>query len=235
MAGSPALVVAAHPDDEILGCGGTAARLVREGREVYFAILGEGITSRHESREAADPERSSFLHRHALAAAATLGVKDIFLHKLPDNRLDTIPLLDVIKMVEELIEKVKPEVIYTHHPGDLNVDHGVIHRAVLTAARPMAGRSVREIYAFEVPSSTEWAFGVLKPVFRPNVFVDVSDTLETKISAMACYETEAREFPHPRSPKALRAIATRWGSVVGCDAAEAFELVRSVRSKDVTA
>jgi LmbE family N-acetylglucosaminyl deacetylase len=235
MAGSPALVVAAHPDDEILGCGATAARLVQEGREVYFAILGEGITSRHENRAAADLEQSSLLHRNAQAAAAIVGVKDIFLHKLPDNRLDTLPLLDVIKMVEDLIERVKPEVIYTHHPGDLNVDHGVIHRAVLTATRPMAGQSVREIYAFEVPSSTEWAFGSLQPVFRPTVFVDVSATLETKISAMACYETEAREFPHPRSPKALRAVATRWGSVVGCDAAEVFELVRSVRSKDVPA
>jgi LmbE family N-acetylglucosaminyl deacetylase len=234
MAANPALVVAAHPDDEILGCGATAARLVQEGREVYFAILGEGITSRHENRAAADPGRSSLLHSHARAAAAIVGVKDIFLHKLPDNRLDTMPLLEVVKMVEYLIEKIKPEVIYTHHPGDLNVDHGVIYRAVLTATRPIAGQSVREIYAFEVPSSTEWAFGSLQPIFRPNVFVDISATLETKISAMARYETEAREFPHPRSPKALRATATRWGSVVGCDAAEAFELVRSVRSKDVT-
>jgi len=113
----------------------------------------------------------------------------------------------------------------------LNVDHGVIHRAVLTATRPMAGQPVREIYAFEVPSSTEWAFHSVQPVFRPNVFVDVSATLETKIAAMACYESEARKFPHPRSAEALRAIAMRWGSVVGCAAAEAFELIRSVRPK----
>jgi LmbE family N-acetylglucosaminyl deacetylase len=206
--------------------------LVQEGREVYFAILGEGITSRHENREVADPERSSLLHRHARTAAALVGVKDVFLFTLPDNRLDTIPLLQVVKMVEDVIEKLKPETIYTHHPGDLNVDHGVIHRAVLTATRPMAGQPVREIYAFEVPSSTEWAFGSLRPVFRPNVFVDVSATLHTKIAAMACYETETREFPHPRSAEALRAAAMRWGSVVGCQAAEAFELVRSVRFKD---
>ncbi len=232
MAGRPVLVVAAHPDDEILGCGGTAARLVHEGREVYFAILGEGITSRHENREAADPERSSLLHRHARAAAAAVGVKDVFLYKLPDNRLDTVPLLQVVKIVEDVIEKLKPEIIYTHHPGDLNVDHGVIHRAVLTATRPMAGQPVREIYAFEVPSSTEWAFGSLQPAFRPNVFVDVSATLDTKIAAMACYETETREFPHPRSTETLRAAAMRWGSVAGCNAAEAFELVRSIRFKD---
>lgn len=232
MADRPVLVVAAHPDDEILGCGGTAARLVQDGRTVYFAILGEGITSRHENREAADPMCSSLLHRNAQAAAAIIGVKDILLYKLPDNRLDTVPLLQVVKIVEEVVEKLKPEVIYTHHPGDLNVDHGVIHRAVLTATRPMAGQAVREIYAFEVPSSTEWAFGSLQPPFRPNVFVDVTATLEAKIAAMACYETESREFPHPRSPEALRSAARRWGSVVGFPAAEAFELVRSIRPGD---
>ena len=140
-----------------------------------------------------------------------------------------MPLLDLVKLVEELVEKLKPEVIYTHHPGDLNVDHGLLHRAVLTATRPMAGQPVRDIYAFEVPSSTEWAFQRLEPCFRPNVFVDVSGTLETKIAAMSCYEGESRQFPHPRSPEALRAIASRWGSVMGCRAAEPFELVRSIR------
>jgi len=134
-----------------------------------------------------------------------------------------------VKIVEDLVSRIEPEIIYTHHAGDLNVDHGVIHRAVLTATRPVAGQTVREIYAFEVPSSTEWAFQRIEPSFRPNVFVDVTATLDAKIAAMECYESEARKFPHPRSPEALRAIAMRWGSVVGCDAAEAFELVRSVR------
>lgn len=226
------LVIAAHPDDEILGCGATAARLVQEHQEVHFAILGEGITSRHAHRSEADAGKLAELHRQARAAADRIGVKSLVLHKLPDNRLDTLPLLDVVKVVEELVDKTRPDVIYTHHPGDLNVDHGVVHRAVLTATRPMPGQLVREIYAFEVPSSTEWAFASLQPVFRPNVFVDVSATLDAKIAAMACYETEGREFPHPRSPEALRAVARRWGSVVGCNAAEAFELIRSIRSKD---
>ena len=226
------LVIAAHPDDEVLGCGATAARLAEEQHEVHFAILGEGITSRHAHRSDADESQLAGLHRQARAAAAKVGAKSLVLHRLPDNRLDTMPLLEVVKMVEELVDRMRPEVIYTHHPGDLNIDHGVIHRAVLTATRPTPGQSVREIYAFEVPSSTEWAFGSLPPVFRPNVFVDVSATLETKIAAMACYETETREFPHPRSPEALRAVAMRCGSIAGCHAAEAFELVRSVRSKD---
>jgi LmbE family N-acetylglucosaminyl deacetylase len=196
---------------------------------VHFAILGEGITSRHSQRADADAQQLSTLHRQAHAAAAKLGVKNVVLHKLPDNRLDTVPLLEVIKIIEDLVDRLRPEVIYTHHDGDLNVDHGIIHRAVLTATRPLEGQPVKEIYAFEVPSSTEWAFQRLEPSFRPNVFVDITRTLEAKISAMECYETEARKFPHPRSPEALRAIGMRWGSVAGCGAAEAFELLRAVR------
>jgi LmbE family N-acetylglucosaminyl deacetylase len=225
------LVIAAHPDDEILGCGATAARLVAEGHEVQFAILGEGITSRHSQPSHANAEHLVQLHSHARAAASKIGVKNVILHKLPDNRLDTVPLLEVIKIVEGLIDDFKPAVIYTHHGGDLNIDHEVIHRAVLTATRPVAEQPVRDIYAFEVPSSTDWAFQRISPVFRPNVFVDVSRTLESKIAAMECYESEARKFPHPRSPEALRATAMRWGSIAGCAAAEAFELVRSVRSR----
>ncbi|MBZ5705065.1 MAG: PIG-L family deacetylase [Acidobacteriia bacterium] len=223
------LVVAAHPDDEVLGCGGTAVRLAQEGHAVHIAIMAEGITSRHAQRDQADAKQLSRLHQQAQAAAAKMGAKDVVLFKLPDNRLDTVPLLEVVKLVEELVEKLKPEVIYTHHPGDLNIDHEVVHRAVLTATRPMAGHPVREIYAFEVPSSTEWAFQRLQPSFRPNVFVDVTSTLDAKLDAMACYDSESREFPHPRSSEALRALATRWGSVMGCPAAEAFELVRSIR------
>ncbi|HYA61771.1 MAG TPA: PIG-L deacetylase family protein [Candidatus Sulfotelmatobacter sp.] len=223
------LVIAAHPDDEVLGCGATAARLVMESQEVHVAILGEGITSRHRDPNDVDSAQLAALQAQAHAAAAKLGVKSLVLHKLPDNRLDTVPLLEVVKIVEDLVQRLKPEVIYTHHGGDLNIDHGVTHRAVLTATRPLAGQPVREIYAFEVPSSTEWAFQRLEPSFRPNVFVDVSRTLEAKIAAMQCYESEARQFPHPRSPEALRALAMRWGSVAGCAAAEAFELVRSVR------
>ena len=223
------LVIAAHPDDEVLGCGGTVARLAQEGHPVHIAIMAEGITSRHAQRDQADAKQLSRLHQQAHAAAAKMGAQDVQLLKLPDNRLDTVPLLDVVKLVEGLVEKLSPQVIYTHHSSDLNVDHGLINRAVLTATRPMAGGSVNEIYSFEVPSSTEWSFHQLAPPFRPNVFIEIADTLETKIAAMACYDSEIRDSPHPRSPDVLRAIALRWGSVVGCAAAEAFELVRSIR------
>ena len=223
------LVIAAHPDDEVLGCGGTIARLAQEGHDVYIAILGEGITSRYQQREQADQALVEALHARSRQVAELLGARDLFLYSLPDNRFDTVPLLDVIKIIEELVERLQPQVIYTHHGGDLNIDHMVVHRAVLTATRPVAGCPLREIYAFEVPSSTEWAFGQFQPASRPNVFVDISATLETKLQAMALYESEAHSFPHPRSPEALRAIARRWGSVVGLEAAEAFQLIRSVR------
>ena len=208
--GQCVLVIAAHPDDEILGCGGTITRLAREGHTVYIAILGEGITSRYEQRDQADQALIEALHTRSQQVAEMLGAKDLFLYELPDNRFDTVPLLDAIKIIEELVERLQPQVIYTHHGGDLNIDHVVVFRAVLTATRPVAGCPVREIYTFEVPSSTEWALGQFQPLFHPNAFVDISATLEVKIEAMALYESEARPFPHTRSPEALRAIARRW-------------------------
>ena len=224
----PVLVVAAHPDDEVLGCGATMARLAAEGQPVHIAILGEGITSR-SSRDDSDAKLLRRLHQQAEAAALKVGAKDVVLFKLPDNRLDTLPMLEVAKLIEDLIQKLRPAVIYTHHPGDLNLDHGIVHRAVLIATRPVLGHPVRQILTFEVPSSTEWAFQKIEPVFRPNVFVEVSKTLDAKIAALACYDSETRDFPHPRSEQTLRAIATRWGSIIGCTAAESFELVRSIR------
>ncbi len=223
------LVIAAHPDDEVLGCGGTIARLAREGEAVYIGILGEGHTSRYASREAADGAAVEALRAGSRHAAELLGARDLFLHGLPDNRFDTVALLDVVKIIEDLIDKLGPDVIYTQHGGDLNIDHACTYRATLTAARPMAGRSIRAVYAYEVASSTEWAFQRFSPVFQPNAFVDISETLDRKIEAMQAYESEARAFPHPRSPEALRANAARWGSVIGRRAAEAFEQVWSVR------
>ena len=224
----PVLVVAAHPDDEVLGCGATMARLAAEGQPVHIAILGEGITSR-SSRDDSDAKLLRRLHQQAEAAALKVGARDVVLFKLPDNRLDTLPMLEIAKLIEDLIQKLRPAVIYTHHPGDLNVDHGIVHRAVLIATRPVLGHPVRQVLTFEVPSSTEWAFQKIEPVFRPNVFVEVSKTLDAKIAALACYDSETRDFPHPRSEQTLRAIATRWGSIIGCTAAESFELVRSIR------
>jgi LmbE family N-acetylglucosaminyl deacetylase len=224
------LVVAAHPDDEVLGCGGTIARLAREGHDVYIAVLGEGATARHSIEGEADRALVKELHTQSREAARFLGARQVYMHGLPDNRFDTVPLLGVVKIIEDLIERLKPEVIYTQHGGDLNIDHSITYRAALTATRPMTGGAVKELYAFEVPSATEWAFQQFAPPFQPNVFVDISGTLEDKIRAMEIYNGEMRPFPHPRSPEALRAIARRWGSVAGLHAAEAFQLVRCIRA-----
>ncbi len=224
------LVIVAHPDDEVLGCAGTMARYASEGHAVHVAILGEGISSRHGRRDEVPPAELLELQADARAAAAAVGAKSVVFGGLPDNRFDQMDLLDMVKQVEALVETVHPDVIFTHHPGDLNIDHGITFRAVLTATRPGASSIVvPDIYAFEVPSSTEWAFQRIAPVFRPTVFVDIGHWIEHKIAAMQCYRSERREAPHPRSPAVLRAIALRWGATAGMPAAEAFELIRSLR------
>ncbi len=223
------LVVAAHPDDEVLGCGGSMARLSEEGHDVYVCILGEGVTSRYAKGATASNKALKMLHEQGLQVMRMLGAQDLMLYHLPDNQFDTVPLLDVIKIIEKVIEQVRPEVVYTHCGSDLNIDHSVVHRAVITATRPVSGHRVTDIYAFEVPSSTEWSFQQFSPMFGPNVFVDISRTLDKKLKAMELYQGEARPFPHPRSSEALRNLARRWGIVAGIEAAEAFELVRSIR------
>lgn len=169
----------------------------------------------------------------SLQVSKLLGVKKLFFYDLPDNRFDTLPLLDVIKIIERLIERLQPQIVYTHYGGDLNIDHAITHRAVMTTTRPVENCPVKEIYTFEVPSSTEWAFGQFRPSFQPNVFVDISTTLEIKIQAMQIYESETQNFPHPRSSEALGAIAKRWGSVSGLHSSEAFKLVYSIKLNDL--
>jgi LmbE family N-acetylglucosaminyl deacetylase len=225
------LVVAAHPDDEVLGCGATVARHAARGDAVHIAILGDGVTSRHAREADADRAEVAALHDDARAVAAILGATSVVFGGLPDNRFDTIALLDVVKQVEAWVHDLEPDVIYTHHPGDLNVDHRVAFQAVLTATRPIPGCRVRELSAFEVASSTEWAFQRIEPPFRPNVFEDVTETIDLKVQALERYRSEHRPFPHPRSGEALRAAARRWGSVVGLPYAEAFELIRAIRGQ----
>ena len=223
------LVVAAHPDDEVLGCGGSSFNRAKAGDDLYFAILGEGITSRFDKRDPDLDMNKQALHDSCRKVADLLGAADLFMYNLPDNRFDSMPLLDVLKPLERLIRQIEPAEIYTHSGGDLNIDHMVTHRAVMTATRPMTDCPVTDIYAFEVASATDWAFQQFQPVFRPNVFVDISGSIDRKIQAMACYEGELRPFPHPRSSEAIRSSARRWGSVSGLTYAEAFELIRSVR------
>ena len=219
------VVFAAHPDDELLGEGGTIRRLADEGVSVHAVILAEGLTSRCIKRSDLNPLELTRLQEDARKAAKEVGYAGIDFCGLPDNRMDGMELLNIIKMIQSYIEKYRPDTIFTHHHGDLNVDHKITCEAVLTAARPVGAYGVEKIYAFETPSSTEWNYTYREP-FRPNVFFDVSDTIEAKIRGMPCYTSETASYPHPRSPEALRALASYRGSSVGFKMAEGFMLLR---------
>ena len=228
--GKRVLVVAAHPDDEILGCGGTMALHSQRGDEVYVLILGEGVTSRDEKRDRERREKEIAELKHQVEAANKIvGTKKTFLFDFPDNRFDSVALLDMVKTVETIKKRVNPDIIFTHHQGDLNIDHQITFRAVMTAFRPMRGEKAKEVYSFEVPSSTEWNAPIPASYFMPNYFIDVSNTLELKIKAMKEYKSEIMEYPHPRSPEAIRIYARFRGIQVGLEAAEAFEVIRMIR------
>lgn len=221
------LIIAAHPDDEILGCGGTIKRLVSEGYTAFTLILGEGITSRDEKRDR--EERISEIERlkeQVKEANRIIGVKDVYLYDFPDNRFDTVPLLDIVKVIEKIKNELKPEIIFTHYENDLNIDHQITYKAVLTATRPMEGECVKELYSFEVLSSTEWSYPLR---FSPDVFFDISDHIEYKIKAMELYKSELRDFPHPRSLKGIKLNAQNLGMKVGFQFSEVFKTVRVLK------
>lgn len=225
------LVVAAHPDDEVLGCGGTVARHSADGDEIRILILGEGVTSRDERRDPAtrDAELREILDA-AVAASRALGVSEPpVMVGLPDQRLDDMPLIDVVKHVERAIKEFGPEVVYTHHGGDLNADHRIVHQAVLTASRPVPGAGIRSICAWETLSSTEWNGPAVGPPFVPTRYVTLSPAdLDAKLAALNAYAAEMRPFPHPRSAEAVSALARVRGSQVGVERAEAFIVVREI-------
>lgn len=216
------LTVAAHPDDETLGAGGTIAWHVNNGDRVWVCILADGASSRHGrvAQQAECAER----------ACRTLGVERLVMVGLPDQRLDTLSMLDLITPVEQCIEQLAPDVVLTHFPGDVNEDHRLVSRAVMVAARPVGGSPVRKVCAFEIPSSTDWAPPIPGSVFTPNLYVDISDTLDIKLTAMKAYAdtyvSELRPYPHPRSLEALTAYSQRHGVAAGMLAAEPFMLLR---------
>jgi len=217
------LVVAAHPDDEALGCGGTMLRHKQAGDTVQVLFLADGETA----RDAKAADRIAARRAQAVAACEILGAEAPHFEQFPDNRMDTVPLLDVTKAVEKVVSAVKPSVVYTHHGGDLNVDHRVTQQAVMTACRPLPGSSVRSIYAFEVASSTGWA-GLAQLPFAPARFVDIDQQLSAKLRALHCYSDEMLAFPHVRSFEAVEALARWRGASAGLPAAEAFEVLREV-------
>ncbi len=220
------LLVVAHPDDEVLGAGASVHRLVAElGATVHVVVLGRGAAAR-DGRNAALGQSAN--ERDAEAARLCLGYQTLSFHDLPDNRFDSVPLLDIVKIVEKEKAAFGPEVVLTHHAGDVNVDHQLTCRAVVTATRPLEGERVRTLLSFETPSSTEWQAANHPLPFRPNVYFSVSgEDLHAKVEAMECYALERRASPHPRSARALEALAAWRGSTIGCEYAEAFMLLRS--------
>jgi LmbE family N-acetylglucosaminyl deacetylase len=228
MSNNRVLVVAAHPDDEVLGCGGCIARHVALNDQVDILIVAEGVTSRVDKRDINSSKgQLEQLRATACAVAVALGANQPRFLGLPDNRLDDLPLLDVIKQLEKVIAELSPNIIYTHHGGDLNIDHRIVHEAVMTACRPVPDSPVRSIFCFEVPSSTEWRSPQTLP-FLPNTFVNISEFLDIKLKALSLYQTEMLPWPHARSLSAVEAL-TKWrGASVGCNAAEALMLIRSV-------
>lgn len=222
-----ALIIAAHPDDEVLGCGGTIAKLADEGWEVHVAILAEGETSRHATRNPiAQATTLSELANSARRAGDILGARSIQLGQFPDNRMDGVELLDVVKYIETLVETLTPSRVFTHNYSDVNIDHRIVHDAVIAAVRPIPSSFVRELFFFEVASSTEWRPATSMRVFAPTMYVDIGQTLQRKLEALNAYASEMRLFPHPRSIEAISHLAHWRGSTVGCDAAEAFEVGR---------
>ena len=224
------LVIAAHPDDELLGCGGTIALHSLVGDDVSIIIAAEGATSRGDiNQENIFENETNYLKECSQNAAALLGVKNVKMLELPDNRMDSLDRLDLIKLIEFNLNRIKPTVVYTHHSGDLNVDHRRLHEAVVTACRPKPNFFVKRILTFETLSSTEWQSNGNGAFFQPNWYVDISSVLEKKINALSFYESEICDWPHPRSKEAIAILAKYRGSQVGKNAAEGFFLLRNIQ------
>ena len=216
------LVFAAHPDDELLGLGATLARHAAAGDEVTCVIVSEGASARYPS--GADEE----LRSSGRAAASVLGTHDLRFLGLRDQHLDELPVIEVTRPLEAIVTELRPHLVYTHHWGDLNRDHRVVSEAVMVACRPVADGAPRRLLCFETPSSTEWSSTDPSLAFLPNVFHDVGATIDRKLQAMACYRTEVRPHPHPRSLESLRTRAAYWGQHAGLAYAEPFVLVREI-------
>jgi len=216
------LVVSAHSDDEALGCGGTIARHTKSGDKVHLIFMTNGVGSRKAKKEEIECRR-----RAAQKSADILGVSSIQQFDFPDNKMDMISLLDVVQAIEDVIDKLQPEIIYTHHVGDLNIDHRITHQAVMTACRPQPEFCVKEIYAFEVLSSTEWQTSNYNQ-FLPNVFIDITNYVHIKKEAIMAYSSEMHQPPHSRSIDNVLRLSNFRGNSVGCNYAEAFMLLRKI-------
>ena len=221
------LIVAAHPDDEILGCGGTIARFSDMGAYLHVAFLADGILSRKGGREV-QLERLMLRRDASIKACALLGVRSVSFGEFPDNQMDTVSSLSVARTIEKLVCEHQPDTVLTHHMGDLNIDHQKVAAGVTIACRPQKGHPVKTILSFEVPSSTEWQLAGHPHPFVPAVFIEITEYAEIKVSALRAYQDEIRTWPHPRSIEGVLHLQSWRGATVGVEAAEAFALGRHI-------
>lgn len=222
-----ALVIAAHPDDEVYGMGGTIAKLSARGHEVHVLIVTDGCTTQYADRPDL-PEIIERKHAEALEAGRLLGVREVCFGTFPDMRLDSVPHVELNHLIEKTVDAVRPEAVYTHFYGDVNLDHQMVYRSTLVAVRPAPGQCVRELYCYQTPSSTEWSPQLAQTVFLPNTMVDITGFEDAKEQAVLAYETEARPYPHPRSLRYVRETDRARGLQWGLGPSEAFMLVRNI-------
>ena len=235
------MVVGAHADDEALGCGGTIARHVADGDKVHIVIMAEGGTDVRKIEKERRPrtQREIYLESqspfnsppwtNAHKAASIMGVHSIAVHDYPDSRFDAVDILDLIHTLEKEIDSFRPQIVYTHHSGDLNTDHQRTHEAVVVACRPKQGNPVKSLYFYECPSSTEWNTPGSRAPFLPTRFVDITKYADKKEEVlMNAYGREMRDVNHPRSISGVYALAAWRGSSCGVEQAEAFMVGRQI-------
>lgn len=223
------LVIVAHPDDEILGMGGTIAKYVAMGNEVALLIVTDGSTSQYKD----DPRLNEIIEGKKIEtqnAAHILGISRIYYGGQPDMRLDMTAHTEVNAAIEKVIDDFGPDIVYTHFEGDVNKDHQCVYQSTLVACRPVPNQKIKELYSFSVPSSTEWNVQTRQAAFTPTVYVDIEgEYAEKKYQAMACYKTELRDYPHPRSIETLTILDKATGLQVGLKCAESFIAHRIIR------
>lgn len=211
------LVVVAHPDDEVLGMGGTIHKLGLLGSRVRVVFLSEGISAREKIRESLENRRAA-----ATNALKHLNCLDVHFYDFPDNSMDAIPLIEIVKTIEKHISEFHPTILFSHFPNDLNVDHRITSQACLVAARPKVNCKIKSMFYFEVQSSTEWNFGATQ--FVPTLFVDITNSFESKMNAFKEYKVEIEDFPEARSLAGAEARSVVRGVTVGVSNAEAFQI-----------
>lgn len=218
------LVVAAHPDDETFGCGGTILRHRLQKDSVTVIFLTDGISARTTVSKTNFNERKN----GTIKAAKLLNLSNYYQFDFPDNQMDTVPTLEITRKIEEVVRELQPTIIYTHSYNDLNIDHRITHNAVLTASRPYHGSPTKRLLAFEVLSSTDWLFSANRS-FSPNLFIDITSTIQQKLRVCQCYISEIRNSPNCRSLKNIENLASLRGNFVGLHFAEAFEVIRIIQ------